>query len=167
MSLDAAVVLCRLHVPYTKPWILSASIFLLVDHAIRALKTRFRRATLSAMPGGFTKVEIPDLAGWRPGQHVRLRLLRGFSSWESESCVPTCYANIQDLWLRSRESTGHPFTIARSSDDGATKRYAAARQCNRFRSSSNSRPRLHSQSHLLRPSHWGCWQLDTVLERAR
>jgi ferric-chelate reductase len=66
-------------------------------------KTRICNATLRPIPElGMTRIEIPHLnAGWRPGQHVRLRVLStglGILGW----------------------SEIHPFTIASVSGDGLT-----------------------------------------------
>ncbi len=66
-----------------------------MDHLFRMLKTRVATAHLRALPElGITRVEIPTLnAGWRAGQHVRLRVLSTAMGWAG--------------WLEV-----HPFTIA-------------------------------------------------------
>ncbi|KJA18253.1 hypothetical protein HYPSUDRAFT_205502 [Hypholoma sublateritium FD-334 SS-4] len=66
-----------------------------MDHVVRMLKTRVATAHLHALPElDMTRVEIPTLnAGWRAGQHVRLRVLSTAMGWAS--------------WLEV-----HPFTIA-------------------------------------------------------
>ena len=89
------------HMPATIPWLLAAAGIYGLDHIIRVLKTRICTATLRPIPElGMTRVEIPHLnAGWRPGQHVRLRILStriGTLGW----------------------SEIHPFTIASASGDG-------------------------------------------------
>jgi len=91
------------HMPSTLPWVLTAVAVYGLDHLIRLLKTRICEATLRPIPElGMTRVEIPHLnAGWRPGQHVRLRVLStrvGILGW----------------------SEIHPFTIASASGDGLT-----------------------------------------------
>ncbi|KAL5524839.1 hypothetical protein ACEPAF_9985 [Sanghuangporus sanghuang] len=69
------------------------------DHLFRIVKTRFATARLTAVPElGLTHVEVPSVgAGWRAGQHVRLRVLSGSMGWFG--------------W-----TTAHPFTIASASE---------------------------------------------------
>ena len=54
-----------------------ASVFYGLDHLVRAIKTRITTATFRPIPElGLTRVEMPAInAGWRAGQHVRLRVL--------------------------------------------------------------------------------------------
>jgi ferric-chelate reductase len=92
-----------LHMPSTLPWMLAAAGAYGLDHLIRVFKTRVCNATLRPIPElGMTRIEIPHLnAGWRPGQHVRLRVLStglGILGW----------------------SEIHPFTIASANGDGLT-----------------------------------------------
>ncbi|KAK7028156.1 hypothetical protein VNI00_014971 [Paramarasmius palmivorus] len=66
-----------------------------LDVLLRIVKTRFATATVRILPGlGVTRVEVPDInAGWRAGQHVRVRVFSsgmGLFGW----------------------SEIHPFTIA-------------------------------------------------------
>ncbi|KAJ7472299.1 hypothetical protein B0H11DRAFT_1811591 [Mycena galericulata] len=66
-----------------------------LDHLLRVVKTRMYRAIIRPLPDmGTTRIEVPQLnAGWRAGQHVRLRVLStamGFTGW----------------------AESHPFTIA-------------------------------------------------------
>jgi ferric-chelate reductase len=84
-----------LHAPRSVPFIYTGIGIYLADHIIRILKTKIRTASLLSMSElKMTRIEIPHLsAGWRPGQHVRIRVLSGgmgFIGW--------CEA--------------HPFTIA-------------------------------------------------------
>ncbi|OCB87147.1 hypothetical protein A7U60_g5661 [Sanghuangporus baumii] len=69
------------------------------DHLFRIVKTRFATARLTAVPElGLTHVEVPSVgAGWRAGQHVRLRVLSGSMGWFG--------------W-----TTAHPFTIASAAE---------------------------------------------------
>lgn len=92
-----------LHMPATVPWVLAAVGIYGLDHLIRVFKTRICTATLRPVPElGMTRIEISHLnAGWRPGQHVRLRIL-------SASIGIFGWAEI------------HPFTIASASGDGLT-----------------------------------------------
>jgi len=91
------------HMPPTLPWVLAAAGVYGLDYVIRAFKTRICNATLRPIPElGMTRIEVPHLnAGWRPGQHVRLRVLStglGILGWTEV----------------------HPFTIASVSGDGLT-----------------------------------------------
>ena len=91
------------HMPPTLPWLLVAAGAYGIDYLIRVLKSRICTATLLPIPElGMTRIEIPHLnAGWRPGQHVRLRVLStgvGLLGW----------------------SEVHPFTIASASGDSLT-----------------------------------------------
>jgi hypothetical protein len=105
------------HVPYARPWIVTAASLLLIDYFLRALRTRYRRATISSLPGGgLTKLEVPDCTGWRAGQHVRIRVLRGRQALSSQSLpFPKLLRNTLNL------ETGHPFTIARTSQENSNK----------------------------------------------
>jgi len=91
------------HMPPTLPWVLTAAGIYGLDYLIRLFKTRIANATLRPIPElGMTRIEVPHLnAGWRPGQHVRLRVLStglGVLGWAEV----------------------HPFTIASVSGDGLT-----------------------------------------------
>lgn len=92
-----------LHMPAAIPWLLAAAGIYGLDYLIRVFKTRICTATLRPIPElGMTRIEIPHLnAGWRPGQHVRLRIL-------STSVGIFGWAEI------------HPFTIASASGEGLT-----------------------------------------------
>ncbi|KAG0147718.1 hypothetical protein CROQUDRAFT_42385 [Cronartium quercuum f. sp. fusiforme G11] len=55
-----------------------------------AIHTHVRSAVLTPVPGGMTKIQVENLGdGWRAGQHVYLRVMKGFRMFEK-----------------------HPFTIA-------------------------------------------------------
>lgn len=70
-------------------------VFYGLDHLVRTIKTRIATATLRPIPElGLTRVEMPTInAGWRAGQHVRLRVL----------------STAMGLWGTTEV---HPFTIA-------------------------------------------------------
>ena len=76
-------------------WILGAGAIYALDLLCRAFKSRITTATLYPLPDfGLTRVEIRHLnAGWRAGQHVRLRVLSLGMGWLG--------------WVEA-----HPFTIA-------------------------------------------------------
>ncbi|KAJ3795005.1 hypothetical protein GGU11DRAFT_840764 [Lentinula aff. detonsa] len=83
------------HKPATSPYILTAVGIMVLDRVMRWIKTRITTATIRPLPElGVTRVEIPSInAGWRAGQHVRIRILSsgmGLFGW----------------------SETHPFTIA-------------------------------------------------------
>ncbi|KAL0958841.1 hypothetical protein HGRIS_014159 [Hohenbuehelia grisea] len=87
---------CWFHKPTMVPYILVSCGIYALDRFMRIVKTRIITATVRPLPElGVARVEIPHLnAGWRAGQHVRLRVLSGTGMG----------------WLRMFES--HPFTIA-------------------------------------------------------
>lgn len=58
---------------------------MLTDALVRALLARKSLATFSALRGNFVKIEVKDCTGWRAGQHVRLRVLRGCKWMESKN----------------------------------------------------------------------------------
>ncbi|KAF7303754.1 Iron reductase [Mycena indigotica] len=67
------------HKTRLRPFIYVALGFYALDHALRLLKTRTHIATLRPLADmGVTRIEIPQItAGWRAGQHVRIRVLTG------------------------------------------------------------------------------------------
>jgi ferric-chelate reductase len=79
----------------------------LFDHLARIARTRYATGWLTAEPalnGGTTLVYVPSLrAGWRAGQHVRVRIVSSawFGWWAT--------------WFICR---ARPFTIAAGSDSG-------------------------------------------------
>ncbi|KAH7926604.1 hypothetical protein BV22DRAFT_344765 [Leucogyrophana mollusca] len=77
------------------PYIIAAAAVYGFDHTLRLLKTRMYDARIRPIPDmTLTRVEIPALnAGWRAGQHVRLRVLSSAMGWFG--------------WAET-----HPFTIA-------------------------------------------------------
>ncbi|KAI9571020.1 ferric reductase like transmembrane component-domain-containing protein [Boletus coccyginus] len=83
------------HCPHCLPYVIMASVLYGLDQLVRAIKTRFTTATLRPIPElGLTRVEMPTInAGWRAGQHVRLRVL----------------STAMGLWGMTEV---HPFTIA-------------------------------------------------------
>lgn len=66
-----------------------------LDHILRLLKTRLFHGRIRPIPDlSMTRIEIPELnAGWRAGQHVRIRVLSSAMGWIGWAEV-------------------HPFTIA-------------------------------------------------------
>ncbi|KAI9451845.1 ferric reductase like transmembrane component-domain-containing protein [Russula earlei] len=93
------------HSHATLPYILAAVGLYVFDHLARIARTRYTTAWLTAehaLNGGTTLVHVPSLgAGWRAGQHVRLRVVsRAWFGWWA-------------TWLVNR---ARPFTIAAGSN---------------------------------------------------
>ena len=90
-----------LHKRSTLPYILACVALYLFDRLARLIKSRVTRAFVRPLPEmDMTRVEIPSInAGWRAGQHVRLRVL-----------------SLKMGWLGWMED--HPFTIASVSQSG-------------------------------------------------
>ncbi|KAG0143206.1 hypothetical protein CROQUDRAFT_717318 [Cronartium quercuum f. sp. fusiforme G11] len=121
------------HVNETHPYISTAIAFLVLDHVLKALKTKYTDATISAIPGGLTRFEvhcIPD--GWRAGQHVFIRVLNGRNMFEKH---PFTIANAprhssfstsgQDLVLVAKAAgdfTKRIHSLAINSSEGLTEK---------------------------------------------
>lgn len=83
------------HQPGIWPYVIAAAGIISLDYLIRLMKTRVYNARIRPLPDlTLTRIEVPQLnAGWRAGQHVRLRVLSSAMGWIG--------------WAES-----HPFTIA-------------------------------------------------------
>ncbi|KAG1855139.1 hypothetical protein C8R48DRAFT_316285, partial [Suillus tomentosus] len=83
------------HQPGVWPYVIAAAGIISLDYLIRFMKTCVFNARIRPIPDlMLTRIEVPQLnAGWRAGQHVRLRVLSSAMGWFS--------------WAES-----HPFTIA-------------------------------------------------------
>ncbi|KAH9855485.1 iron reductase [Lenzites betulinus] len=95
ISIVVLLVAVCFHVPFAVPYVLFAVGLYGLDRVMRLLKSRVTIARLRPLPDlGMTRVEIPTInAGWRAGQHVRIRVLSlgmGIRGW----------------------AEAHPFTIA-------------------------------------------------------
>lgn len=93
-----------MHAPDTYPYTLAAVGLYVFDHLSRLARTRYTTAWLTAehaLNGGTTLVHVPSLgAGWRAGQHVRLRVVtNGWFDWWA-------------TWL----GRARPFTVATGPD---------------------------------------------------
>ncbi|TFK24120.1 ferric reductase transmembrane component [Coprinopsis marcescibilis] len=88
-----------LHQPSLLPYVLACVFLYGADRVMRLFKTRIATAIVIPLPGtDITHIEVPSLnAGWRPGQHVRLRILSRRMGWLGWTEV-------------------HPFTIASAPD---------------------------------------------------
>ena len=96
-----------MHCPPIMPYILAAVGLYAFDHIARIARTRYTTAWLTAenaLNGGTTLVDVPSLsAGWRAGQHVRIRV------------IGNTWFNWLATWLVGR---ARPFTIATGSNSG-------------------------------------------------
>ncbi|KIP02275.1 hypothetical protein PHLGIDRAFT_96160 [Phlebiopsis gigantea 11061_1 CR5-6] len=93
---------CYLHAPQATAYLLIAVGIYLFDRLVRLLKTRYTTARVTALSElGMTRVEVLGTnAGWRAGQHVRVRVL------ERELGGPTGLGMLEC----------HPFTICSVSE---------------------------------------------------
>lgn len=66
-----------MHKPRLHPWVLACLVIIAFDRALRVLKSRVTVAKLRPMQEmGVTRIECRSInAGWRAGQHVRVRVL--------------------------------------------------------------------------------------------
>ncbi|KAH9946886.1 iron reductase [Amylocystis lapponica] len=94
-----------MHMPWSMPYVLAAGTFIMFDRILRMIRSRFTTAHLRALPElGMTRIEVPTInAGWRAGQHVRIKVFSFGMGWFG--------------WAEA-----HPFTIASvskgASDEG-------------------------------------------------
>lgn len=82
------------------PYILMAIAVYMLDRLCRLVKTRYTTARLTALPElGMTRVEVHGVnAGWRAGQHVRLRVLsRGLGLFGWAECHPFTIASVSKV----------------------------------------------------------------------
>jgi hypothetical protein len=109
-TLAAAVLLSlHLHVPALSRYVVAATLIWAFDLLLRAAKTRVQTARLVPLCAaqGLVRIELPRLnAGWRAGQHVRLRVLfrqMGWWGWAEAQpyTTPCCSAS---PWAGERTS---------------------------------------------------------------
>ncbi|EIN12070.1 hypothetical protein PUNSTDRAFT_119206 [Punctularia strigosozonata HHB-11173 SS5] len=88
------VVTTYYHEARTAQYAFGTAMLYAADRALRLIRSRIVTGTLSPIPElGMTRITVPYNAGWRPGQHVRIRILSsgmGLLRW----------------------SESHPFTIS-------------------------------------------------------
>lgn len=123
---------CLLQVCYhhsdCTPYVVLAGVFYAIDHAVRMVKTRITTATLRPIPElGLTRVEVPSInAGWRAGQHVRLRVLStGMGIWGMTEVHPFTIASVSQteeglvlLCKKSGRWTSRMYEMANTSTYG-------------------------------------------------
>ena len=87
--------------PTTLPYIFTCVVLYTFDHTCRLIKSRLAIAHIRALPElESTRVEIPTInAGWRAGQHIRLRVVSAKMGWFGWAEV-------------------HPFTISSVAESG-------------------------------------------------
>jgi ferric-chelate reductase len=117
-------------VPACIPYVAAACVFYLLDHVVRAIKTRVTTAKLRPLPElGITRVEVPSInAGWRAGQHVRLRVLSPSMGWWGWSEVhPFTIANVAEtsegmvlMCKKTGRWTDSLFSMAQTASYGET-----------------------------------------------
>lgn len=73
----------RIHSEHSVPYILVAVAAYGLDRVLRLVKTRITVARLSTIDElGMTRIEVSSVnAGWRAGQHVRIRVLSRAMGW--------------------------------------------------------------------------------------
>ncbi|KAG1741000.1 ferric reductase like transmembrane component-domain-containing protein [Suillus lakei] len=118
------------HEPTCVPYVMAACVFYILDHVVRAVKTRVTTAKLRPLPElGITRVEVPSLnAGWRAGQHVRLRVLSSSMGWWGWSEVhPFTIANVAEtpegmvlMCKKTGRWTNSLFSMAQTASYGET-----------------------------------------------
>ncbi|KAG2346595.1 hypothetical protein BDR05DRAFT_794213 [Suillus weaverae] len=118
------------HEPACVPYVIAACVFYMLDHVVRAVKTRVTTAKLRPLPElGITRVEVPSInAGWRAGQHVRLRVLSSSMGWWGWSEVhPFTIANVAEtsdgmvlMCKKTGRWTGSLFNMAQTASYGET-----------------------------------------------
>ncbi|KAG9310137.1 hypothetical protein JVU11DRAFT_9752 [Chiua virens] len=97
LALTVILVSVCYHCAGCLPYVVVAGVFYAVDHLVRGIKTRITTATLRPIPElGLTRVEMPSInAGWRVGQHVRLRVLStSMGFWGLTEIHPFTIANV-------------------------------------------------------------------------
>ncbi|KAH9923389.1 incomplete iron reductase [Amylocystis lapponica] len=95
MAILFVFALCIHAAPWAAPYVTSTIVFYAFDRVLRVVRSRYVVANLCALPElAMTRVEVPTVnAGWRAGQHVRIKVL-----------------SLGMGWLGWAEA--HPFTIA-------------------------------------------------------
>lgn len=115
-----------MHKTSCQPYVWAAIALYSFDFTLRWLKTRVQKAIARPIPElGVTRLEIPQInAGWRAGQHVRLRVLStgmGLLGWaETHPFTIASAANGPDGMILMIKKVGgwthNLYDIARSGD---------------------------------------------------
>ncbi|EFP81998.2 uncharacterized protein PGTG_08247 [Puccinia graminis f. sp. tritici CRL 75-36-700-3] len=117
------VVILWLHSQHTRPFLKASIAFLVLDNLLKVVKSRVKRATFTAMPGGLTRIEVHGINdGWRAGQHVFLRVLKGRQIFEKH---PFTIANAPNS-STPYGSTDHLLIVAKAAGDYTERIYCLA-----------------------------------------
>ncbi|OAV98148.1 hypothetical protein PTTG_08587 [Puccinia triticina 1-1 BBBD Race 1] len=119
------IVMLWLHTECTRPFLAACIAFLVLDNLLKIVKLRFKLATFTAMPGGLTRIEVKGINdGWRAGQHVFLRVLKGRQIFEKH---PFTIANAPNS-STPYGSTDHLLIVAKAAGDFTERIYSLAGQ---------------------------------------
>ncbi|KAK1924119.1 putative ferric reductase transmembrane component [Papiliotrema laurentii] len=102
------------HTPYAQPWVYPCVAIYGYDFVVRMVRYRVKEAILIPVDSTMTMIHIPDCGhGWRPTQHVMLRVLKGAGVFESHPFTITnapsstltakgitLYAKVSGDWTR-------------------------------------------------------------------
>ncbi|PLW50847.1 hypothetical protein PCASD_01159 [Puccinia coronata f. sp. avenae] len=114
-----------LHSKHTRPYLEASIAFVAFDNLLKMSKSRVKCATFTAMPGGLTRIKVHGLNdGWRAGQHVFLRVLKGRHIFEKH---PFTIANAPNS-STPYGSTDHLLLVAKAAGDYTERIYHLARQ---------------------------------------
>jgi len=119
------IALLWLHSVHTRPFLKASIAFLVFDNLLKILKSKFKRATFTAMPGGLTRIQIQGVNdGWRAGQHVFIRVLKGRQIFEKH---PFTIANAPNS-STPYGSTDHLLIVAKAAGDYTGRIHSLAGQ---------------------------------------
>lgn len=114
-----------LHSEHTRPFLKASIAFLAFDNLLKILKSKFKRATFTAMPGGLTRIQVQGVNdGWRAGQHVFIRVLKGRQIFEKH---PFTIANAPNS-STPYGSTDHLLIVAKAAGDYTQRIHSLAGQ---------------------------------------
>ncbi|KAH9449228.1 hypothetical protein MJO28_010335 [Puccinia striiformis f. sp. tritici] len=103
-----------LHADCARPFLKASIALLVLDNVLKIFKSKVKRATFTAMPGGLTRIEVQGINdGWRAGQHVFLRVLKGRQIFEKH---PFTIANAPNS-STPYGSTDHLLLVAKAAGD--------------------------------------------------
>ncbi|CAH7666400.1 hypothetical protein PPACK8108_LOCUS752 [Phakopsora pachyrhizi] len=108
------IVTLWMHTPATQPYIAYIIAATGFDYLMKIVKARVKNATFTAMPGGLTRIEVHGINdGWRAGQHVFIRVMKGRHIFEKH---PFTIANAPNS-SSPHGGTGHMLLVAKAAGD--------------------------------------------------
>ncbi|TFY62034.1 hypothetical protein EVJ58_g4117 [Rhodofomes roseus] len=119
-----------MHSPQARPYVFAAVGIYGLDRILRVVKTRVAPAHLRAIPElGMARIEIPHInAGWRAGQHLRLKVLSlGMGVWGWAEPHPFTIASVSEnpsgeglvlMCKKAGDWTGKLYALAQRGSDG-------------------------------------------------